>query len=103
MLEPVAYSRQDEIRAAIEHAEQALRPDVVRIRYEIGLDWAGDWSTFFRVVLTDDAAKHRLLEAAKKVERELSRQLDYRVLGVYEYHNFRSESEQAELQEPAWA
>jgi hypothetical protein len=82
---------------------QILWPDVVRIRYEIGEDWSGQWSIFFRVVLTDDAAKRRLRDIATKVVGELSRKLDFPGMGVFPYHNFRSESEQATLQEPAWA
>jgi hypothetical protein len=59
---------------------------------------------FFRVVLTDDAPHRRLRDVATKVVWELSRQLDFPGLGVlFPYHNFRSETEQALLQEPAWA
>ena len=103
MIVPTAITRQDEIDAAIRRVEQILVPDVVRIRKEIGQDWSGQWSIFFRVVLTDDAARHRLRVVAAKVVRELSRQFDFPALGVFPYHNFRSESEQAILQEPAWA
>lgn len=77
--------------------------DVVRIRYEINEDWSGEWAIFFRVVLTDEAAGHRLRDVATKVVRELARQLDFPGMGLFPYHNFRSESEQATLQEPAWA
>jgi hypothetical protein len=33
----------------------------------------------------------------------IRREVDFPGLGVFPYHNFRSESEQAMLQEPAWA
>jgi len=33
----------------------------------------------------------------------LARQLDFAAMGVFPYHNFRSEPEQASLQEEAWA
>jgi hypothetical protein len=103
MFAPPAMTRQAQINAAINRVQQIVGADVVRIRYEIGADWTDQWSIFFRVVLTDDAARHRLREVATKVVWELSRQLDFPGMGVFPYHNFRSESEQATLREPAWA
>lgn len=103
MFQPPAVSKQAEIQAAINLVERSLAPDVVRIRYEIREDWSGQWAIFFRIVLTDDAAKHRLRDVADKVARGLEQQLDYPGMGVFPYHNFRSASEQAMLQEPAWA
>jgi len=100
---PPAFTRQSEINAAIQRVQESIGPDVVRIRYEIGEDWSGEWAIFFRVVLTDDVAKHRLRDVATRVEWELARELDFPGMGVSPYHNFRSESEQAVLQEPAWA
>ena len=102
-MEPPAVSRQSEIQEAISEAERNLAPDIVRIRYEIAKDWSGEWAIFFRIVLTDDAAKRRLRDSRTKVLRSLDQQLDFPGLGVYAYHNFRSVSEQAALQEPAWA
>lgn len=100
---PSAVTKQSEIHAAIDAVERSLAPDVVHIRYEIGEDWSGQWSIFFRVVLTDDAAKRRLRDVATKVEWGLARHLDFPSMGVVPYHNFRSVSEQEALQEPAWA
>ena len=99
----VRYRTAKEIEAAIRRVEQIAGPDVVRIRYEIGEDWSGQWAIFFRIVLTDDAARRRLREVATKVVWGLSRELDFPGMGVFPYHNFRSLSEQAMLQEPAWA
>jgi hypothetical protein len=103
MFQPPAVSKQAEIQAAIDQVERSLAADVVRIRYKIGEDWSGQWAIFFRIVLTDDAAKHRLRDVADKVAKGLAQQLDYPGMGVFPYHNFRSASEQAMLQEPAWA
>ncbi len=100
---PSAVTKQAEIEAAIARVQQSVGPDVVRIRYEIGEDWSGEWAIFFRIVLTDDAARHRLREVATRVERGLAQQLDFPGMGVFPYHNFRSASEQAMLQEPACA
>lgn len=100
---PSAVTKQSEIEAAIQQVERALAPDVVRSRYEIGEDWSGQWAIFFRIVLSDDAAKRRLGEVADKVVWGLAGSLDFPGMGVFPYHNFRSASEQAMLQEPAWA
>src|SRR5437667_1226187 len=100
---PSAVTKQAEIQAAIREVERALAPDVVRIRYDIGEDWSGQWAIFFRIVLTDDAARRRLRDIANKVVWGLARQLDFPEMGVFPYHNFRSASEQAELREEAWA
>ena len=100
---PPAFTKKSEIQAAIDGVARSLAPDVVHIRYEIGQDWSGEWSIFFRVLLTDDAAKHRLSEMRDKVVRGLAKQLDFPGMGVWSYHNFRSASEQEALQEPAWA
>ncbi len=100
---PSAVTKQAEIDAAIQRVEQSIGPDVVRIRYEIGEDWSGQWSIFFRIVLKDDAARRRLRDVATNVVWGLAQQLDFPAMGVFPYHNFRSESEQAMLQEPAWA
>lgn len=103
MILPAATRQQSKIETEVRAVEAALRPDVARIRYEIGEDWSGQWAVFFRVVLSDDAAKHRLRETARKVESRLAERLDFQELGVFAYHNFRSESEQAVLREEAWA
>src|SRR5580658_3048807 len=100
---PSAVTQQAEIETAIGRVQQIVGPDVVRIRYEIGEDWSGQWAIFFRIVLTDDAARRRLRETAAKVVWGLARELDFPSMGVFPYHNFRSLSEQAMLQEPAWA
>ena len=100
---PSAVTKQSEIQAAINAVELSLVPDVAHIRYEIGEDWSGQWAIFFRVVLSDDAAKRRLRDVATKVVWGLARQLDFPSMGVFPYHNFRSVSEQEALQEPAWA
>ena len=103
MYSPSAVTKQSEIRAAIDEVERNLAPDVVRIRYDIGEDWSGQWAIFFRIVLTDEAARRRLREVATNVVWGLARQLDFPAMGVFPYHNFRSVSEQSMLQEPAWA
>ena|SRR5579862_5471331 len=103
MFLPPAVSKQDEIEQAIARVQQAIGPDVVRIRYQIGEDWSDQWAIFFRIVLADDAARHRLRDVTARVVEGLAEQLDFPGLGVFPYHNFRSLSEQEMLREPAWA
>lgn len=100
---PAAMTRQDQIDSAIDQVAAELSPDVVRIRYDIGEDWSGQWAIFFRIVLTDEAARRRLRDIATRVVRGLANRLDFPGMGVFPYHNFRSVSEQAKLQEEAWA
>lgn len=100
---PPAVTKQAEIDVAIHRVQQSVGPDVVRIRYDIGEDWSGQWAIFFRVLLTDDAARHRLRDVGTRVVWGLARELDFPAMGVFPYHNFRSESEQDALREPAWA
>ena len=100
---PSAVTKQREIETAILRVQQSIGQDVVRIRYEIGQDWSGQWAIFFRIVLTDDAARRRLRENATKIVWGLAQELDFPGMGVFPYHNFRSVSEQARLQESAWA
>jgi hypothetical protein len=103
MYVPAAVTKQAEIDSAIARVQRAIGSDVVRIRYEIGEDWSGQWAIFFRIVLADDAARKRLREVATKIVWGLARELDFPSIGVFPYHNFRSVSEQETLQEPAWA
>jgi hypothetical protein len=103
MYAPSAVTKQTEIEAAIHDVVRALAPEVVRVRYDVGEDWSGQWAIFFRVVLSDDAARRRLRDVANKVVTELGGRLDFPGMGVFPYHNFRSVSEQAALREEAWA
>jgi hypothetical protein len=101
---PAAEQKAPEINAAIESIRREMAPAVQYIRYEVGQDWSGDWAIFFRVVLSDDASKRQNLRAvAEDVERKISEQVDFPAIGVRPYFNYRSQSEQATLREPAWA
>jgi hypothetical protein len=100
---PSAVTKQPEINAAVSEVVRLLAPDVVHIRYDIGRDWSGDWAIFFRVLLSDEASKTRLREVATQVVWRLAERLDFPSMGLFPYHNFRSVSEQAVLQEEAWA
>jgi hypothetical protein len=100
---PGAIASQPEINAAVSGVVRLMAPDVEHIRYEIAQDWSGDWAIFFRVVLSDEASRTQLREVAAKVVSNLSARLDFSSMGLFAYYNFRSLSEQAALQEEAWA
>lgn len=97
------FINQGEVDAAVRRAEDALAQSVVRIRYGLDSDWTGDPSIFFRIVLTDEAAKiPKLNEVANAVSFILMREVRPEEQGLHSYFNFRSESEQSQLKEPAW-
>jgi hypothetical protein len=100
---PSAIAKHAEIDTAVTEVVGLLAPDVVRIRYEIGQDWSGDWAIHFRVILSDEAGHQKLRQVAKEVVRLLASRLDFPAMGVFPYHNFRTASEQAAIQEEAWA
>jgi hypothetical protein len=108
MLTPSAVLRESDIdkavREAVREATKKLAPDVQWIRYARTLDWTGDRSIFFRVVLSDNASREaRLAKVTKRVASVLSEELKLAELGHLLYFNFRSRSEQAALKERAWS
>ena len=81
-----------------------LGSDVVLIRYDLGEDWSGDPAIFFRVLLSDEASKdHNLRTTVQRFTSTILAEIDPLDLGLQPYFNFRSESEQRELKEEAWA
>ena len=90
--------------AAVSEVVRLMAPAVVHIRYEVGEDWSGDWAIFFRVLLSDEASQgSNLRDVTTQVVERISELLDFTSMGIHAYYNFRSQSEQAELREPAWA
>jgi hypothetical protein len=104
---PVAPSRivnQRQVAAAVQKAAKSLAPDIVRIRYTVGLDSTGLAAIFFRVLLSDQASgEDRLYETTRRISRKI---LDIvkpmEKFGMEAYFNFRSVSEQAQLKDAAW-
>ena len=88
-----------------------LKPDVVKIGYEITEDHTGDPCINFRVLLTDEAARYvegddnsPLFLNARRAEDVLREKThaDDCDCGLFSYFNFRSVSEQEELGEASW-
>jgi hypothetical protein len=99
---PAGLRKETEIADAVAQVERSLAPDVAHIFYKITTDWSDEWAIYFRVVLSDDAGENRLRQVAENVESRLADILDFQALGLYPYHNFRTESEQAALREDVW-
>ena len=86
-------------QAEIDKIAQSLAPDVVRIRYDFNSDWSGEHSIFFRIVLSDDASREdRLATVAGRVKNRLLEGLHLLEWDLLPYFNFRSKSEQEELE-----
>jgi len=101
---PVAVAKQQQISDAINAVVAELAPAVQRINYEIAPDWDGRWAIFFRVLLSDEASSQsQLRDIAPNIVRRMSDKLDLPNLGLFPYFDFRSQSEQMAINEPAWA
>ena|SRR5437764_538473 len=102
---PRGVAQQGQLAAEIANVERMLGPDVVRLRYTIGANWSDEPAIFFRVLLSDEASKRdRLHAVASHVEAVIEEHLDpLNSWGLIPYYNFRSQTEQEMLKEPAWA
>jgi hypothetical protein len=101
---PSGLVNQRRITAGVERAGKALSADVVRIHYDIGSDWIGNPSIFFRIILTDKASRpENLREVTQRVSLKIMNEAKTDQTGLNAYFSFRSQSEQAKLKEPAWA
>ena len=100
-----AFAQQAELDQAIDRVKQSLGPDVVRLRYTLGQDWSGESAIFFRIVLSERASRRdQLWNSTSQIETAIVQHLQpLEQWGVLPYFNYRSQSEQATLQEEAWA
>ena len=79
-------------------------PDIVRIRHSFGEDWDGDPAIFFRVVLSDDAARdERLGEITALISKQMSDELELTTFERIPYFRFRSKAEEDKMKSPEWA
>jgi hypothetical protein len=106
MYAPAGFVNQTQLKEIVDAAIKGLDPaEVVRVNCSIGEDHTGDPAIFFRVVLTDDAArKDRPWEVTERVRSSLpSASWLLENWGLFPYESFRSSSEQCELNDPEWA
>ncbi|MBA3974276.1 MAG: hypothetical protein C0504_08690 [Candidatus Solibacter sp.] len=100
---PRGYVDQAQLASVVEEVRQALSPDVVRIRFDVGEDWIGAPAIFFRVVLSDQASRRpRLRDVTELVSRRVQDQVKPDEMGLQAYFNYRSDSEQREMKEQSW-
>ena len=100
---PPAETAKPKIDAAIAEVINLMAPHVLNIRYDFGQDWTGEWTIFFRVLLSDKVAKRKKRsEVAMRVISERSDPVIPELWLIPHFH-FRSQSEQAEINDPAWA
>lgn len=103
LVAPSSLVYQGQIVQGVAKATAALARDVVRIRFSLDEDWAGDDAVFFRVLLKDSASKRsRLYGVAQRIRSRISSEVQPERFGLQTYFNFRSESEQASLKEKTW-
>ena len=101
---PIAVQKQPQINAAVSEIVKELYPAVQRVRYEIAPDWEGQWAIFFHVLLSDEASnRQNLREIVPRIMWSMTDKLNIPEIGMFPYFHFRSQSEQTQLPEPAWA
>ena len=100
-----AFIHQAQLDEAIRGLKSTLGPDVLGLRYALGQDWSGEPAIFFRIVLSDRTSRRdQLHNATSQIENALMQRLEpLEQWGVLPYFSYRSQSEQAVLQEEAWA
>ena len=100
MSDPFTLPTQEQVNQVV--AE--LAPDVVRINMIISTDWAGEPAIYFRVLLSDEAGSRERLGATTERVRSVIRDwlgFDF-IESHFPYFRWRTQSEQAALQEAAW-
>ena len=100
------FINRTEVENAVDQFIRTLGSEVVRVRYNIGEDWSGDTALYFRVVLADSVAVDRktFVDAAERVSAAFRERLQpLENWGLFPHVNFRSNAEQAELNDPKWA
>ncbi len=104
MVAPSLFVNKQEIIDVADEVTKQFAPDVIFIGFRIANDWTGKPSLFYRILLSDEAAKKgRISEVGQRVEKALDDRLQpYQRWDLYPYHDYRSQSEQAEIQDPAW-
>ena len=103
MITPPIFVDTPKLQADVSRASQALGTDVVRINFQPGMDWMGFASIFFNIVLSNQASSPaRLRQVTQRVALTLMNELRTDEQGVRAYFNYRSESEVAQMNDPAW-
>ena len=96
---------QGQLDADIKSAIGKLGPEVIHVAYSVGADSTGEPSIFFRIILTDAAAREETLaEVTGRIATFLFDEVrPIEDWGLHPYFNFRSYSEQQRRPDPEWA
>ena len=95
---------QGQLDAEIKTAIRKLGPEAAQVSYGLGADSTGEPSVFFRIVLTDAAAKEEALaDVTGRITTLLFDELLPMKWGLHAYFNFRSYSEYQSRNDPEWA
>jgi hypothetical protein len=87
----------------VDRVSRDLAPDVVRVRFSVGQDWSEHPAVYFRVILSDEASRRdRLADVTGLVSEKLFDELRLADLEHIPYFKFRSQGEQAMLNDSAW-
>ena len=106
---PTRYIDSTEVDKAVDAFLKTLGPEVVRVRYNIGEDWTGEPALYFRVVLVDSAVPNvkdftKVGEVTERIRTPFFEELQpLERWGLFPHMNFRTESEQDQLNDPKWA
>jgi hypothetical protein len=103
---PTGFINTTEVEKAVDEFIRTLGPEVVRVRWNIGNDWSGDPVLYFRVVLADSVSGDvkTFLDTAERVRASFREQLQpLENWGLFPHINFRSNAENAQLNDPKWA
>ena len=92
-----------DLEKQVREIEKMFPCEVVGIRYSLGDDWSGDPGIFFKVLLTDAVSRREVIgDIAHRVKWALNDIVFPDSPDYYPYVNYRSESEQQKLNDPAW-
>ena len=92
-----------DLEKQVREIEKRFAGEVVGIRYSVGDDWSGDPGIFFKVLLTDAASRREVIrDIAYRVEWALADIVFLDSPDYFPYVNYRSESEQVKMKDPAW-
>ena len=92
-----------DLEKQVREIEKMFPGEVVGIRYSLGDDWSGDPGIFFKVLLTDAASRREVIgDFVHRISWALSEIVFLDSPDYYPYVNYRSESEQQKLNDPAW-
>ena len=102
---PTGFIRQADLDAEVSRAVSKLGPEVLRVKHVVQPDTGGDPAIYFRIILTDSATRSKVPgDTTQKIRALLNRELQPRERwDLIPHFNFRTESEQAALNDPMWS